>query len=420
MLHGKTVIRGGAGVYHGEAQLGDLNAPSDNFTTLFGLTPAAFPGLSWPVDTFVAQAALNPQAVQPRGLQRRRHDPRVTQYGLQVQTALPFHFTLDTGYVGSWGDHTFYRTYHNNYIYGTTTRPYPGFGQVDYKEASGTTNFNGWQTSLQRQFKSGMGAQFNYLYSHSINDGSTGGGEGDYPNNVACQGCEYASSDQDARHVISANLVYKLPFGRGQSMLNHGAASAILGGISVDSIFSFRSGQPINVVLSRPASAIPDGNNTEHSAGSPNLRPNLLPGVSPTPAHGRSSLSGGQWINPLAFAKPANGTWGNAPRNLVNGPGLWESDLGAGKSFRIAERVSGEFRGEIFNITNRSQYANPSGNFTSVANAIDAYNKNPTPSNQAAVTAAQNSFANTSSTINTGATGTGTPRRIQFALRFTY
>jgi hypothetical protein len=86
-----------------------------------------------------------------------------------------------TGYIGSWGDHQFTRTYHNNYLYGTLTRPYPAFGQVDYKDAISTSNFNGWQTSLQRQFHSGLGLQFNYLWSHSINDGTTGGGESTYP-----------------------------------------------------------------------------------------------------------------------------------------------------------------------------------------------------------------------------------------------
>jgi hypothetical protein len=125
-FNNNIVFRGGAGVYHGEAQIGDLNAPSDNFATLFGLLPATFPGLSWPVDPYVALAAQNPSAVQPRGLARKRQDPRVTQYGLQVQAVLPFRFILDTGYVGSWGDHQFTRTYKNNYIIGTTTRPYPG------------------------------------------------------------------------------------------------------------------------------------------------------------------------------------------------------------------------------------------------------------------------------------------------------
>jgi hypothetical protein len=87
--------------------------------------------------------------------------------------------------------------------------------------------------------------------------------------------CEYASSDQDAKHVISANAVYMLPFGKGQPYLNHGFGATVLGGLSLDSIFGYRSGLPINVVLSRPQSAILDGNNTEHTAGQPNLRPNL-------------------------------------------------------------------------------------------------------------------------------------------------
>ena len=400
-FHGKMVLRGGAGVYHGEGQLGDLNAPSDNFTTLFGLTPQDFPGLSWPVDSFVAIAAQNPQAVQPRGLARKRHDPRVTQYGLQVQTELPLHFVLDTGYIGSWGDHQFTRTYVNNYIYGTTIRPLPGFGQVDYKDAISTTSFNGWQTSLQRQFRSGWNLQFNYLWSHVLNDGTTGGGESDYPNNVACLGCEWASSDQDATHTISANTIYVLPVGRGRQYFNHGAAGVLLGGISLDSIVTSRSGLPVNVVLARPASAILDGNNTEHSPGSPNLRPNRIPGVSLTPPGGRTIS---QWVNPAAFAVPANGTWGNASRNLVRGPGLWQADLGMAKNFPINERFSVDFRAEIFNIFNRSQYGNPSGDFTACSTTLSACS----------------SFANTTTTINPGATGSGTPRRMQFGLRINY
>jgi hypothetical protein len=400
-LGGKTVIRAGAGIYHGEGQIGDLNAPSDNFTTLFGLLPADFPGLSWPVQSFVDQAAQNPQAVQPRGLQRDRQDAKVTQWGLQIQTALPAGFILDSGYVGSHGDHLFTRSYVNNYIDGTKTRPLPGFGQVDYKAANGNSNFDGWQTSLQRQFRAGFSFQLNYLWSHSLNDGSIGGGEADYPNNVACFACEYANSDQDVTHTISANTIYELPFGKGKRYLTHGALGTLLGGISLNSIVTSRSGLPVNVVLSRPASAIPDGNNTEHDAGSPNLRPDLVPGVSLTPPAG-STIA--QWINPAAFAVPANGTWGNSPRNLLRGPKLWQADLGMAKNFPVRERISMDFRAEIFNIFNRAQYGNPSGNFTACAN---------TPS-------ACSSFGNITSVVNSGATGSGTPRRMQFGLRINF
>jgi len=88
---------------------------------------------------------------------------------------------------------------------------------------------------------------------------------------------------------------------------------------------------------------------------------------------------------------------------------LWQSDLGAAKKFPIyKERVSGQFRGEVFNVFNRSQYANPSSNFSSIASA----------STPAQLSSALASFSNTSSVVNTGATGGGTPRRIQFSLRF--
>jgi hypothetical protein len=58
-LHDKTVIRTGSGFYKGEGQLGDLNAPSDNFTQRLSLSSASFPGLSFPADSFYAEAANN-------------------------------------------------------------------------------------------------------------------------------------------------------------------------------------------------------------------------------------------------------------------------------------------------------------------------------------------------------------------------
>jgi hypothetical protein len=109
-------------------------------------------------------------------------------------------------------------------------------------------------------------------------------------------------------------------------------------------------------------------------------------------------------VNPAAFAVPANGTWGNSPRNLLRGPGLWQADLGTAKNFPVNERISVDFRAEIFNIFNRSQYGNPNSDFTACSTTLSACS----------------SFANTTTTVNTGATGSGTPRRMQFGLRINY
>jgi hypothetical protein len=95
-----------------------------------------------------------------------------------------------------------------------------------------------------------------------------------------------------------------------------------------------------------------------------------------------------------------------------------------GKRFRIHEGLSGQFRAEIFNVFNRFQYANASGDFTTVANAEYALRNNTDPGSIASLTAAVDNaklgFSNTTSTVNGEATGSGTPRRIQFALRFDF
>jgi hypothetical protein len=128
-----------------------------------------------------------------------------------------------------------------------------------------------------------------------------------------------------------------------------------------------------------------------------------------------------QWINPAAFATPAKGTWGNAPRNLLRGPSLWQADLGTAKRFPImGERVSGQFRAEIFNLFNRSQYANPSGNFSKAGVAQLDLKTQTDPTKIANDKGVLASFSQTTSVVNTGATGSGTPRRIQFGLRIDF
>jgi len=230
----------------------------------------------------------------------------------------------------------------------------------------------------------------NYLWSHSINGGGIGGGESDTPQNPFCRACDKASSDDDVRQVFNASAVYELPWGAGKRYLSQpGLARAILGGWQLSGIGTARSGLPVNVTVNLPNSALPDQYSVSGS-----MRPNLVPGVSLIPPGGQTPNG---WINPAAFAIPAPGTFGNAGRDLVRAPGLWQTDVALAKTISLAERLGLQFRAEAFNVFNRAQYGSPQANFSSLL-----------------------SFGVITTPVNQGATGGGTPRQFQLALRLSF
>jgi hypothetical protein len=247
------------------------------------------------------------------------------------------------------------------------------------------------QLGLQRTFRQGLLFTFNYTYSHEIDDGSMGSGDGDSltPQDVACRACDRASGTFDVRHVVSGSMIYELPFGAGKPYLSSpGVLRTIFGSWQLTSIFAAHTGFPINILVSRSASSVPDGNTN-------NQRPDLVPGVSLTPVGGSTTAN---WINFAAFTVPAAGTWGNAGRDIFFGPGLWQMDLGAGKQFLLTERFRLQFRAESFNIFNRAQLGQPNSN----------------------ISAGPGEFGLITLPANTTPIGMGTPRQIQLALRLQF
>jgi hypothetical protein len=384
-LNSKTVLRGGWGIYKGEGQISDLTNANENLQQRFTLTSRTFPALAFPAEPLFPLAIA--QDTTPRAQQRSRQDPTVQQWGFQIESELGKGFVLDTGYIGSHGYHQFTRTYINVINPQTGLRPFNGFGIIDSKDANNNSSFNGWQTSFQRHFSAGWLLQANYLWSHSINDGSVGGGESDYPQNVACRSCERASSDQDVRHSFTMSTVWELPFGKGRRLFHNGGIAELLaGGWQLSVIATARSGLPVTITTARSVTSVPDGNNVSPQ------RPNVVPGVSVIPANQTIN----NWINLAAFALPANGAFGNGGRNLVRGPGLWQADIGLNKTFPIIERLALSFRAEAFNVFNRAQFGSPSGDLSS------------------------SNFGRITTTVNDGATGSGTPRQLQLALRLDF
>jgi hypothetical protein len=339
-------------------------------------------------------AFLDPknQLFSPKALDRHRKDLYYENWDFVVEQQLGRDFVGQVSYIGGQGHHLFDKYTVNLINPLTGTRPLAGFGSFGFKTNDGNNNFNGLQASLQRRFTHGLLFQANYMWSHAIGDGSIGSGEAISFQNQACRACDRSSTTYDVRHVLTTNAVYQLPFGTGKQFLNgNNFASHFVAGWELAGVASARSGLPVNITVSRTASALLDGNTSGQ-------RPNLVPGVSIYAAD--PSING--WFNPAAFSAPANGTWGSLGRNIATGPRAFEIDSSLQKRFRITERLALSFRAAAFNLLNHPEFKNPSSSVGSVSGTTIK----PTAT-----------FGKINGILNTGATGTGAPRRIEFMFR---
>ena len=377
----KTVVRGGFGVFFGPGQNDDVFAPIDNAGARTILTRAESAALSYPIEPFLPLAASVGNAA--RAVDEHRVDQYAEHYSLTIQQALPWRMTMQIGYMGNQGHHMLDRNNVNNIDPATGRRPLPQFNRVDIKSSGSSTNFNGFQLSLYRRAANGLQLGTQYMWSHAFDEGSLGGGESTAPQNAACRSCEYASTNQDVRHTLTVNGVYELPYGRGGR--NGSALRYVLGGWQLSGLMQARTGRPLTITAARSATDLPDGNNSGQ-------RPNVVAGAALYPANQTSE----QWFNTAAFVLPASGTWGNAGRNIVRAPGLFQVDLALQKRFVIGGARNLEFRMEAFNAFNRVNLGAPGTTLTSSA-----------------------SFGRITAPLNRGY-GTGTARQMQFMLRFNY
>jgi hypothetical protein len=387
-LHGKTTIRSGFGIYFGGNQNDDFSDPAESAVPRYSLSSADFPSLAFPLVAF-----LDPknQLFSPKAIDRHRKDLYYENWDFVIQQELPKNWLFQVGYTGGEGHHLFARYTINLINPATGKRPLAGFGSFGLKANDGNNNFNALQTSINRRFTRGFLFQMNYMWSHGITDSSIGSGESVAFENQSCRACDRSSSNIDVRHNMSANGVYELPFGAGKQFLNNGAASRIFGGWELAGIAIARTGLPVNITMSRKAGDLPDGNTS-------NQRPNLVPGIDIYAADQTIT----HWFNPAAFALPAKGTWGNAGRYLATGPSMYEIDSSLQKRFKVTERLSLNFRAAAYNLFNHPIYKTPSG-------SIGSLTGNP-PS-------VSGSFGRITNILNSGAVGTGAPRRIEFMFR---
>ncbi|HJQ26121.1 MAG TPA: TonB-dependent receptor [Blastocatellia bacterium] len=456
---GRTVLRGGFGIYYGPGQTEDQIQPIESdvirITQSGGNYPASIP-------TLRANFVNNPlnRSYQPRAYSPLYEVPeRIYQYSFSVQQELFYKMVLTAAYVGSQGRNLFLRSVTNQIVSvrqngtvirefdivnpdGSILRPY---AEIDFKTSGGHDSYNALQVQLSRRFSTGLTLNSQYTFAKSTgttsgsNDALTSGnlarrpGEAPNGNRTADFSYDEGYNNFDVRHSFNVSALYALPIGKGRAYLSslNGIGEAILGGWEVGTIINARSGTPINVLITRPdvvfqcsnntfvssATACPAGTtmvtaviNTPGGGSSRNVRrPDLIAGVNPFLGNDR------RFLNPAAFAIPAPGTFGNLVRNSLHGPNFWQADLVMNKRFRLTETANVEFKAEFFNIFNHTNFANPPA---VLPNALGV-GTNLLQPGQPFTAAAAGSFGVLNSTVGR-TVGLGTNRQIQFALRVNF
>jgi Carboxypeptidase regulatory-like domain len=391
MFHGKTAIRSGFGIFYSDGQFGGLYGAQTNIGQAFSLSQKNNPGLAFPVTPFLGAAAFS---VSYSAFDRRRKDTAVDEWNFSIQQEVARATMLQVTYLGTKGTHLFQKGLALNGIDPVTgLRPFASLtnSTIGWTTYNANSNLEALQVSLRRNLSTGLLISANYQWSHGISDGSNGGGESDTPQNMDCRSCERGDTDFDVRHNFTASAIWIVPVGKGHRLLGSPSplANTLLGGWQLSGIGLAHTGLPTTITLSRSASALPDGINSSQ-------RPDVVPGQPLYPANQTATL----WLNPYAFTTPANGKWGNAGRNILRVPGIWQADVSLEKRFPVTERIAVSFRADVFNVFNKSQLGKPNAKWTDPAQGT--------------------TYGQITGPYTTSAIGTGTPRQMQFMLRLAF
>jgi hypothetical protein len=273
------------------------------------------------------------------------------QWSLGMGKELVPNLVIDLAYVGSKGTKLDNGRNMNQAVPGTgsiaSRRPYPTIGNITHFMGAGNSNYHSFQFKTEKRLSGGLTFLSSYTWSKSIDYSSRWGSSGLNAYNLRL---ERGLSDFDVRHRWSFSHTYELPFGSGRRYLNSAGAieQAIFGGWQISGILALQTGNPLTPVLATDRANIGTNNQRPDLIGDPNL-------------HGKGTP--GQWFNTAAFALPAAGTYGNAGRNIIQGPPNKNVDLALMKRFVISDRQSFQFRTEAFNLTNHTNFDNPNVTF---------------------------------------------------------
>jgi hypothetical protein len=368
-------IRGGFGVYsynwsldtYGGGMGSSFSSSGSTSDQTNGITPIVkldSDGSSLPF----TESSTDPAAYNNQGVgytQFHTPVPKIYQWNMEVQKEIGNNMVGQIAYVASHGFNLAFPTDLNQIPInklspsaGQADRPYPQYQGIGGNTNNGISNYNSLQLSIIKRLTSGISFDFNYTWSHMLDDQDSsgwGGRAGSQPYQIANNpGANYSNSNFDVRHAFKGQALYELPFGRGRMFLNNNALlDEVIGGWQLSGTMVLQTGNPFTLTT----------NGTTYSQAGSQF-PNRVLGVSTTPRAGRSVA---EWYNPAAFSMPLNGTYGNVRRNSLYGPGLNVFNMSLSKQFAIYEQVKLRFRADATNVFNHASFGFPSTNLTGAA-----------------------------------------------------
>lgn len=359
---GNTVLRAGYGIYYDTSPLAPgealyFNRPFFDFNLFFPL-----PGLpltvSDPFPTFFPFAL--PDSAQ--AIQRDLRTPYMQHWNLNVQQQLGRNRVVEIAYVGSKGTKLLSARDLNQPQPSVlppglpfVPRPVPQFDEINTIETRAASNYHSLQARLQQRLSNGLAMLASYTWSKSIDDASNffpSAGDPNYPQNSYDLRSERGRSNFDVAHRLSVSYVYDLPFGKGRKYLaGNGGWSTLFTGWQTSGIVTLQTGRPFTVALLR------EFDNSGTGISALGFGANDRPNVAGDPNAGARNID--QWFNTNAFAFPLPGTFGNAGRNILEGPGYQSVNASILKNTALSEGVSIQFRAEAFNLFNHPNFNLP-------------------------------------------------------------
>jgi carboxypeptidase family protein/TonB-dependent receptor-like protein len=357
-----TVLRGGYGVYYDQSPLAPaealyFNSPFFDNNIFFSL-----PGLPLTLNDPFPSFFPFPLPDSALAIQRDLRTGYMQHWNLNVQRQFGERSVLEVAYVGSKGTKLLTARDINQPQPSAlppglpfVPRPDPRFDDIDLLESRANSNYNALQVRFQQRLARGFTTLASYTWSKSIDDASnffSSAGDPNFPQNSYNVAAERGRSNFDVPHRLSVSYSYALPFGKGRDYLvDDGWLSTVLTGWETYGIITVQSGRPFTVAL------LPEIDNSGTGRSilgfGANDRPNLV---------GNPELSNsttGQWFNTSAFAFPTPGTFGNAGRNILNGPSYQAINLSLMKNTALSERINLQFRAEAFNLLNHPNFNLP-------------------------------------------------------------